>query len=57
MHKIGEKTNLLTYETNKENFEEFRQKAYESVRKIHITRFPYNKFLYPDYKDAVEKEE
>jgi GTP-binding protein HflX len=20
-------------------------------------RFPYNKFLYPDYKDAVEKED
>jgi GTP-binding protein HflX len=26
------------------------------VRHIHITRFPYNKFLYPDYKDAIEKE-
>jgi NADH-quinone oxidoreductase subunit D len=35
---------------------QFREKVYESVRKIHITRFPYNKFLYPDYKDAVEKE-
>ena len=23
---------------------------------IHITRFPYNKFLYPDYKDATENE-
>ena len=37
--------------------EEFREKIYEAVREIHITRFPYNKFLYPDYKDAVEKEE
>jgi GTP-binding protein HflX len=41
--------------TNKENFEEFRERVYEAVRHIHITRFPYNKFLYPDYKDAIEK--
>ena len=57
MNNVGEKNTLFISATNKENFEEFRQKAYESVRKIHFTRFPYNKFLYPDYKDAVEKEE
>ena len=56
MNNVGEKNTLFISATNKENFEEFRQKLYESVRKIHITRFPYNKFLYPDYKDAVEKE-
>jgi GTP-binding protein HflX len=56
MNDVGEKNTLFISATNKENFEEFRQKVYESVRKIHITRFPYNKFLYPDYKDAVEKE-
>ena len=56
MNNVGEKNTLFISATNKENFEEFRQKVYESVRKIHITRFPYNKFLYPDYKDAVEKE-
>jgi hypothetical protein len=26
--------------TNKENFEEFRERVYEAVRHIHITRFP-----------------
>ena len=57
MNNVGEKNTLFISATNKENFEEFRQKVYESVRKIHITRFPYNKFLYPDYKDAIEKEE
>jgi len=36
---------------NKENFEEFRKKVYQSVRQIHITRFPYNHFLYPDYEE------
>ena len=56
MSNVGEKNTLFISATNKENFEEFREKIYESVRKIHITRFPYNKFLYPDYKDAVEKE-
>ena len=38
---------------NKENLEEFRKRVYDEVRKIHITRFPYNHFLYPDY-DEVE---
>ncbi|MGV3695957.1 GTPase HflX [Flavobacterium sp.] len=57
MSNVGEKNALFISATNKENFEEFREKVYEAVRKIHITRFPYNKFLYPDYKDAVEKEE
>jgi GTP-binding protein HflX len=48
---------LFISATNKENFEELRERLYEVVREIHITRFPYNKFLYPDYKDAVEKED
>ncbi len=56
MSNVGEKNTLFISATNKENFEEFREKVYEAVRSIHITRFPYNKFLYPDYKDAVEKE-
>ena len=36
---------------NKENLEEFRKRVYDEVRKIHITRFPYNEFLYPDYDE------
>lgn len=56
MHRVGEENALFISATNKENFEEFRERLYEAVRQIHITRFPYNKFLYPDYKDAVEKE-
>jgi GTPase len=57
MHLVGEENALFISAANKENFEEFRERVYEAVRQIHITRFPYNKFLYPDYKDAVEKEE
>ena len=57
MSNVGAKNALFISATKKENYEEFRERVYEAVRKIHITRFPYNKFLYPDYKDAVEKEE
>ncbi len=56
MSKLGENRTLFISATEKANFEEFREKVYEAVREIHITRFPYNKFLYPDYKDAVENE-
>lgn len=41
---------------NRENLEEFRKKVYEAVRKIHITRFPYNNFLYPEYDTYGEEE-
>lgn len=54
MSNVGKNNALFISATNKENFEEFREIVYEAVREIHITRFPYNKFLYPDYKDAVE---
>lgn len=57
MNNVGEKNALFISAINKENLEEFRARVYEAVRQIHITRFPYNKFLYPDYKDAVEKDE
>lgn len=57
MSNVGQNKALFISAKNKENFEEFRETVYEAVRQIHITRFPYNNFLYPDYKDAVEKDE
>ena len=33
---------------NKENLHDFKKRVYQEVRKIHIQRFPYNHFLYPD---------
>ena len=57
MNHVGADNALFISAINKENIEEFRERVYEAVRAIHIARFPYNKFLYPDYKDAVEKEE
>lgn len=35
----------------KENLEEFKKMVFEEVKKIHITRFPYNDFLYQDYEE------
>ena len=32
----------------KTNFDEFRDVLYSEVMKIHVTRFPYNDFLYPE---------
>ena len=36
---------------NKENLEDFKETVYEEVKKIHIERFPYNDFLYHEYKE------
>ena len=41
---------------NKENLEEFRKIVYREVRKIHISRFPYNNFLYPENLDQYSQE-
>lgn len=48
MNRIGDNA-LFISAINKENIDNFRRKVYEEVRKIHITRFPYNNFLYPEY--------
>ena len=36
---------------NKKKLEEFKEKTYEEVKKIHVQRFPYNDFLYYEYKE------
>ena len=35
---------------NKDNLEDFKKMVFEEVKKIHITRFPYNDFLYQEYE-------
>ena len=37
----------------KENLEEFKSLVFEEVRKIHVTRFPYNDFLYEEYEEEA----
>tara|TARA_R110000796_G_scaffold37722_3_gene95056 strand:- start:1744 stop:2955 length:1212 start_codon:yes stop_codon:yes gene_type:complete len=50
MRKVGDRA-LFISALNKENLEEFRKRVYDEVRDIHITRFPYNNFLYPEHLD------
>lgn len=51
MNKLDENNCLFISALNKENLEEFREKVFEEVKKIHITRFPYNDFLYEEYSE------
>ena len=55
MQNIGEENTIFMSAVSKENIEEFRKKVYNLVREIHITRFPYNKFLYPIYVEGLEE--
>lgn len=48
MSKVGNNA-LFISAINKSNLEDFKKRVYDEVRDIHITRFPYNHFLYPDY--------
>ena len=36
----------------KENLEAFKELVYDQVKEIHVQRFPYNDFLYYDYKES-----
>ena len=47
MHRVNDRA-LFISALNKENLKAFRERVYEETRKIHITRFPYNHFLYPE---------
>ncbi|WP_431167184.1 GTPase HflX [Tenacibaculum halocynthiae] len=41
-----QKESIFISALNKSNLEEFKEKTYNEVKKIHIERFPYNDFLY-----------
>lgn len=55
MNKLGDNV-LFISALSKQNIEDFKKKVYEAVRQIHITRFPYNNFLYPEYDTYGEEE-
>lgn len=48
MSKLGDNCIFISA-LNKENLDEFKEKVFEAVKKVHITRFPYNDFLYQEY--------
>ena len=47
MHRVNDRA-LFISALNRENLEAFRKRVYAETRKIHVTRFPYNHFLYPE---------
>nr|WP_297914379.1 GTPase HflX [uncultured Allomuricauda sp.] len=53
LNKIGDRA-LFISALNKENLDEFRKRVYQEVRDIHVTRFPYNNFLYPEHLDEYQ---
>ena len=46
--KDNKKSNLFISAQKKINLDKLKKRLYNQVRKIHIKRFPYNNFLYPD---------
>jgi GTP-binding protein HflX len=50
MHKMNGNCIFISA-LNKENLDEFKEKVYQEVKKIHITRFPYNDYLYQEYTE------
>ena len=50
MAKMGDHCVFISALT-KENMDEFKAKVFEEVKKIHITRFPYNDYLYQEYEE------
>ena len=50
MHRVNDRA-LFISAINKENLQAFRERVYTETRKSHITRFPYNHFLYPEGLD------
>ena len=55
MNRMGDNV-LFISALNNDNMEDFKKKVYEEVREIHLSRFPYNNLLYPEYEEIEEKE-
>ena len=53
MHKVNGNA-LFISALSKENLEQFRERVYADIRDIHVTRFPYNQFLYPEGLDKMQ---
>lgn len=51
MNKL-ENNCLFISALHKKNMDEFKAKVFNEVKKIHITRFPYNDFLYQEYEEG-----
>ena len=52
MHRINN-SSLFISAVSKENLDLFRERVYKETRKIHITRLPYNNFIYPEQQKEI----
>ncbi|MDT0553703.1 MAG: GTPase HflX [Bacteroidetes bacterium MedPE-SWsnd-G1] len=48
MNEMGDNS-LFISAINKENMEQFKERVFEEVKRIHMQRFPYNDYLYFEY--------
>lgn len=54
MSKLNENCIFISA-TENENIDELRNLIYDKAKDIHITRFPYNDFLFHDYKEEAKE--
>lgn len=50
VQRLGDRVVFISA-LKKDNLDEFKKVLYDAVRTIHISRFPYNNFLYPENLD------
>ncbi len=55
MAKTNNNSLFISAKTN-DGIDELKQNLYDRVKEIHITRFPYNDFLFQDYSSLVDEE-
>lgn len=56
MAKLNDRDCIFISAKNKANLDDFKKLLYDRVKEIHITRFPYNDFLFQTYDELGEEE-
>ena len=54
MNKLNENCIFISAR-ERDNIEELKRLIYDKVKEVHITRFPYNDFLFYDYEEEAEE--
>ena len=56
MSRMNQDNCIFVSATEKTNMDTFRQLIYDRVREIHVTRFPYNDFLFQKYDTLDDRQ-
>ena len=54
LNNLNNKETIFISAREKENIDTLKQLLYDRVKEIHITRFPYNDFLYQEYEEEED---